>query len=237
MSSHIAKQTLQSDYMQKVEDYWIDRELGDVFVCPNVSLFRLIGSAVGKLKGKRILEVGFGLGADIKECQRRGALVTGLDLNPKYVEALRKFNKIEAYVFNAGLDQIPSNNSYDLIYSRDTIYYLSDDQLSHFFDQCCQKLTTTGKLIVQFIEKDFKLIVDETKSTKNFTVNFLKNYDSETIYNKDNPIRQLAAEDILSIAKKNDLKTGGSKIHLQSYDLEEKEIRVDRYLIFSKASK
>ena len=236
MSSYTYKQNSEPRYVQQVENYWIGREVGDVFVCPNVSLFRLIGSAVGKLKGKRVLEIGFGLGADIKECHRRGALVTGLDLNPKYVKAIKKSNKIEAYVFNAGVDQIPSNNSYDLIYSRDTINYLPDDQLNHFFDQCCQKLNTDGKLIIQFIEKDFKLIVDEKRSPKNFSINFLKNYEPSSIYNEHNPIRQLSAEDILAIAKKNSLIESGSKIHLQSYDLAENEIRVDRYLIFREAT-
>ena len=61
--------------------------------------------------------------------------------------------------------------------------------------------TNYWKTYCSIYREGFKLIVDETKSTKNFTVNFLKNYDSETIYNKDNPIRQLAAEDIL-LAKK-----------------------------------
>ena len=52
-----------------------------------MSLFRLIGGIFGSLKSKCILEVGFGQGADLMECRRRGADVVGLDLNPKCVKS------------------------------------------------------------------------------------------------------------------------------------------------------
>lgn len=218
----------------KVENFWINRELGDTFVCPNVSLFRLLGSVIGKLDGKKVLEVGFGLGADIKECKRRGAQVQGLDLNPEYVKNLKANHDIEAYVFKAGVDNIVSNVFFDLIYSRDTIYYLTNEQIDQFFWQCYRSLEKDGSMIIQFIEKDFKRDPDKKNKLKNFEKNFLSNYEPAKIYDEDNPIRLLLTDELVSLAEKNNFSLLGSKLHLQSYDLNENEIRVDKYLIFKK---
>ncbi len=52
--------------MDQIEEYWKTmKPTSDLFHSPNVSLFRLIGSAFGSLKNKNVLEIGFGYGADL----------------------------------------------------------------------------------------------------------------------------------------------------------------------------
>jgi cyclopropane fatty-acyl-phospholipid synthase-like methyltransferase len=135
--------------------------------------------------------------------------------------------------FRAGKDYIPYDLSFDLIYSIDTIYYLTDIELKQFFRQCATKLVTNGKFIIQFIETDLKLD-SNTNKNHNFDINFLSNYVTHRIHSERNsPIRHLIANEVIAIAEQSNLRLVGSKRMLQSYDLNETEIRVDKYLIFS----
>ena len=94
-------------FTSEVNSYWIGKERDSSFSCPNVSLFRLIGGAVGSIKSKRVLEVGFAHGADLMECKRRGADIVGLDLNHNYVETVKTESQCDVRVFRAGTDAIP----------------------------------------------------------------------------------------------------------------------------------
>ena len=223
------------NFANEVDAYWLDRDNESVFTCPNVSLFRLIGSAGGSLSNKQVLEVGFGNGADLMECKRRGADIAGLDLNPKCVEKVRAESQCDVRQFRAGSDDIPFEQAFDLIYSRDTIYYLTDIELSQFFVQCSENLTNNGTLIVQFIETDLKLKEGVSQSTQYFDAEFLSQYEPHLICTEVNPIRFLVADDVIRIAESNALTLVGTKKLIQSYDLHESEFRVDKYLVFARA--
>ena len=97
--------------MKNAREYWIDKKT-TVFTCPNVILFRLIGGLFQSIANKNILEVGFGHGADIMECHRRGALVKGLDLNPHYVCEIQEKTNIIVKTFCAGEDEIPFSEKF-----------------------------------------------------------------------------------------------------------------------------
>ena len=216
------------------DSYWINREYDSVFACPNVSLFRLIGGAIGSLSEKKVLEVGFAHGADLMECKRRGAKVYGLDVNLKYVESVAKEYTCDVRQFRAGTNEIPFNHKFDLIYSRDTIYYLTDKELEQFFSQCNASLGDNGTLIVQFIETDLRLQADRERESETFDINFLSNYEAHQIHSDENPVRFLSADSVAALANKCNFTLKGSKRMLQSYDLHEHEIRVDKYLVFTR---
>jgi len=219
----------------KVDAYWVGKNNDLDFRCPNVSLFRLIGSAVGSLSNKQVLEVGTWNGTDLIECKRRGADAVGLDLNPKCVETVRAESQCDVRHFRAGTDEIPFEQAFDLIYSRDTICYLTDIELNQFFAQCSKNLTNNGTLIVQFIETDLKLKEGRSLSTQYFDAEFLSQYEPHRIHSKDNPMRFFVADDVIRIAESNNLTLVGTKKMIQSYDLHESEFRVDKYLLFTKA--
>lgn len=126
--------------MSNTSRYWKNRPVGSEFACANVSLFRLISSFFVGIKGLDILEIGFGHGADFIECHRRGARIFGLDLNPAYAEALSKKINAPIETYYAGRDTIPFENNFDLIYSRDTLYYLTDDEILFFFKRLSSKI-------------------------------------------------------------------------------------------------
>lgn len=221
-------------FQSEVDSYWIGRENEALFACPNVSLFRLIGNFIGSLERKQVLEIGFAHGEDLMECKRRGADVVGLDLNPTYVETVKKRYKCDVRQFRAGTDAIPFNKEFDLIYSRDTICYLTDQELFHFFLDCFKNISSHGNLIIQFIETDLFLKSAATKDTQNFDIDFLHEYEAHRIHSEINPIRFLYPDNVISIAEANGFVLVGTKTMLQSYDLHEAEIRVDKYLLFNK---
>jgi len=112
--------------------YWKSLKLGNGSSCPNVALFRLFGFSGLNIEGKRVLEIGFGAnrGADLVECKTRGAIAYGVDINDSYIESFRRnYPDIHVATMNAGLDSFPFDTKFDLIYHRDVIYYLSDNQI------------------------------------------------------------------------------------------------------------
>ena len=223
------------NFSEKVDAFWINKPVDSHQVCPNVSLFRLIGSVLGNVKHKRILELGFAHGSDLLECERRGAKVFGLDLNQNYISSVKQFTEASLQRFRAGTDTIPFGVQFDLIYSIDTIYYLTDAELEQLFRQFCSNLLPQGKLIVQFIEADLKC--EQNKISENFDVDFLSNYKLHRIHaKKDSPIRHLKTNEVINIATRCGLQLIGSKRQLSSYDLNETEIRVEKFLVFAHCS-
>ena len=218
--------------MDQVTKYWINFDLEVNYRVPNVSLFRFLGSLIDSLKDKKILEIGFCAGADLLECMNRGADVFGIDINPKAVSRIQKKNKVKVKSSRCGVDPIPFDISFDLIYSRDTICYLKDKEIEFFFNDASKKIDENGFIIVQFIEKDIFTIKQDP--LEEFDFNKLINAKLVPIFEKDNPVRFLSSRKLITIAQKANLKLIASKRMLQSYDLEEERFRLDRYLAFKK---
>lgn len=80
-----------------------------------------------KQRGKKVLEIGCGLGTDLLQFARHGANVTGVDLTPKSMELLKKRFKInnlpgEFSVVNA--EELPfEDNTFDYVYSHGVIHH------------------------------------------------------------------------------------------------------------------
>ncbi len=83
-------------------------------------------------KGKRVLEIGVGLGADHQRFAEAGAVLTGVDLTPRAIEVTsRRFEKFglrsELKVGDAeNLDFL--DNSFDIVYSWGVIHHSPDTQ-------------------------------------------------------------------------------------------------------------
>jgi SAM-dependent methyltransferase len=91
---------------------------------------RFILSRMGELKGKRLLDVGSGLGESSVYFALRGARVTMADISPGMVqtgqELARKYAvKVEGIVSSAENLDVPGE-SYDLAYIANTIHHVQD---------------------------------------------------------------------------------------------------------------
>ena len=218
--------------MDEVGNYWINSDPCTKASVPNVSLFRFVGSLFDSVQGKRVLEIGFLDGADLLEFKKRGANIYGLDINPIAVSKINLADKKTIKVSRCGVDPIPFDESFDLIYSRDTIYYLTDEEIKFFFHDASKKINNEGVILIQFIESD--LYVEKHDPLEG--INFIKFSDAKLkpIFQKDNPIRFLLSRKLIKNAEDANLSLIASKRMLQSYDLHEEKYRLDRYLAFKK---
>lgn len=230
---------MENNSQKNVVEYWIKMQLDDGYSCPNVSFFRFIGCAGISLKEKKVLEIGFGAnrGKDLLECLTRGAYVWGVDINKSYVEDFQKKNpEISVAVMNAGEDNFPFPVSYDLIYHRDVVYYLTDDQIKFHFSKSYEKLSDGGYLVFQFIEKD--LMMDEgneNQESKQLNFDIFKTANVDKMFRGEvNPLRTLNIDDLISMALNVGFELIATKTHIESYTPNESVFRVDRYLILRK---
>ena len=140
--------------MDKYSNYWVNKDKdisSKSFRCPNVSLFRFISSLSFSIYNKKVLEIGFKNGSDLLEFNKRGALIFGLDINPEAVTSFKFEDKSRIKTSRCGRDPIPFNILFDLIYSKDTIYYLSDKEIEFFFNDAKNKIKKNGFIVIHFI--------------------------------------------------------------------------------------
>ena len=78
--------------------------------------------------------------------KKRGAHVYGIDINPMAVDRLIETLKVRCS--KAGVDRIPFKTKFDLIYSRDTFYYLTDNEIMFFLMMLLKELTIKVLLLL-----------------------------------------------------------------------------------------
>lgn len=120
-SNYTNKEFLSKEYFDEIEFHryethpWI-REAIDSF----------------DLKGKKVLEIGFGMGSDHLSLARRGAFMNGIDLTPSHVEItkarLNIFGEVSNLV-NGDAELLPyKNESFDFVYSLGVIHHSPDTE-------------------------------------------------------------------------------------------------------------
>ena len=109
------------------KEYFEDVERRKYFVEPHIPKF----AEFKKWKGKRVLEIGCGIGTDTINFIRAGAEITAVELSEKSLEIAKKraevfnlSNKVKFYRVNAEeLSKVVPIESYDLIYSFGVIHH------------------------------------------------------------------------------------------------------------------
>ena len=225
----------------KAIQYWNEIRLGEGYACPNVSLFRLLGYAGVSLANKKVLEIGFGgnRGMDLLECKKRGAQIWGVDINQSFIDEFHKSNpKVLVGLMNAGVDEFPFDVNFDLIFHRDVIYYLSDEQIEFHFQKSFASLNEGGYLAFQFIENDLNIDAEKlTQKSKKLNFDILKNACTKKMFRGEiNPLRILDIDWLIELANKCGFNLISTKTHIESYTLNESVFRIDRYLLLSKKS-
>ncbi|HEX2268954.1 MAG TPA: class I SAM-dependent methyltransferase, partial [Pyrinomonadaceae bacterium] len=83
-----------------------------------------------KFGGKRLLEIGCGMGTDLLQFARGGARCTGIDLTPRSVEITRHrfrlYNAHGAFMISDG-ERLPfHSDSFDVVYSNGVLHHTPD---------------------------------------------------------------------------------------------------------------
>ena len=82
--------------------------------------------------GKRVLEIGVGMGADYLECLKAGAVATGIDLSAASIDQARLRCELAGYAPDlkvADAENLPfPDNTFDLVYSYGVMHHSADTQ-------------------------------------------------------------------------------------------------------------
>jgi 2-polyprenyl-3-methyl-5-hydroxy-6-metoxy-1,4-benzoquinol methylase len=109
-----------------LEQIWVR----ECFECPTAVENHFILGRMGPLRGKKLLDIGAGLGESSVYFALQGAEVTTVDISTAMVETaqrLAKFNGVELKgIVSAGEDLRLPNESFDLVYIANTIHHVHD---------------------------------------------------------------------------------------------------------------
>jgi SAM-dependent methyltransferase len=102
-------------------------------------------------KGKRLLEIGLGQGADSEQLIRRGARWSGLDITPEAVGRLRmraaiRDLPIEDLKVGSALDIPYDDRSFDIVFSHGVLHHIPD--IARAQAEIARVLRPNGKLII-----------------------------------------------------------------------------------------
>ena len=107
-------------------------------------------------KGKKLLEIGCGIGTDLIQFARGGAIVTGVDFSPRAVQITKdRFNlfNLPGEFAVADSENLPFGNSiFDLVYSHGVLHHIPNTQKA--VDEIYRVLKPGGKTIVMLYHKN-----------------------------------------------------------------------------------
>lgn len=108
------------------------------------------------VRGKRVLEVGCGMGLDALEFARGGARVTGIDLVPRHVKLARKLFStcgIRGNFLTADAEKLPfPKNSFDVVYSHGVLHHTPNARKAIL--EILRVLRPTGKAYIMLYNRD-----------------------------------------------------------------------------------
>jgi ubiquinone/menaquinone biosynthesis C-methylase UbiE len=131
---------------------WGSREFFDAVTRERYARQPFMADAVGftLYRGKRLLEIGCGLGTDLMEFARHGARVTGLDLTHASVALARRRFELESMAgqFAVGdAENMPfSDNSFDVVYSFGVLHHTPDTRRA--FGEVHRVLKPGGEAVI-----------------------------------------------------------------------------------------
>jgi ubiquinone/menaquinone biosynthesis C-methylase UbiE len=107
-------------------------------------------------RGKRLLEIGCGLGTDLLQFAHAGALVSGVDLTSASIELVRKRFALECIRVDAQVadaEHLPfADNSFDVVYSFGVLHHTPDTQMA--IAEVYRVLKPGGLIIIMLYHKN-----------------------------------------------------------------------------------
>ena len=141
-------------------------------------------------KGKRLLEIGCGLGTDLLQFARGGAEVTGIDLTPASIELVKKRFaqarvRVKAQVADA--ERLPfSDNSFDVVYSFGVLHHTPNTQKA--IEEVYRVLKPGGRIVIMLYHRRsmhvqlgmlYAFLASKVRRTGGIVEDWVRQYDGE----------------------------------------------------------
>jgi ubiquinone/menaquinone biosynthesis C-methylase UbiE len=156
----------------EVREYWNEHPCGTQFTglewgskefFDEVERFRyasqpFMNSLVGfdEFRGKKLLEVGCGLGPDLLQFARGGAVVTGIDLTPRSIELVQRrfaLHQLPVEALVADAEHLPfADDSFDVVYSFGVLHHTPNTQQA--VEEVHRVLRRGGSAIIMLYHKN-----------------------------------------------------------------------------------
>jgi len=141
-ASHLTPGTLE--FFEEVERYRYEVE-------PFIHSF----AQFPQWRGKRVLEVGCGMGTDLLQFARAGAEITGIDRSTTALDLARKrleLYKVKGEVREADAETLPfSDSSFDLVYSWGVIHHTPNTEKA--VEEIYRVLKPAGRILIMIYHK------------------------------------------------------------------------------------
>jgi ubiquinone/menaquinone biosynthesis C-methylase UbiE len=113
--------------------------------------YRDLTRTLGKLEGRKVLELGCGRGTFSVFMAKQGARVTGVDIGPALIASCRKMaavNQVECRFQNADVVLLPfASNEFDLVIGIGVLHHLSEADVEAALCECHRVLADTGRAV------------------------------------------------------------------------------------------
>ena len=121
-----------------------------------------VASALGLKAGESVLDLCCGQGRHSVQLAKRGLRVTGLDLNPDYVELAQQAaaaSKVEVETVTADMREIPFANKFDAIVNMYSSFgYLeSEAEDLKVLESAARALKTGGRLLLDMLNREWAI--------------------------------------------------------------------------------
>ncbi|MBC69484.1 methyltransferase domain-containing protein [Acinetobacter sp.] len=105
-----------------------------------------------KIRGKNFLEIGCGNGCLLNEINKKGGIVTGLEIGPQAINAKEKYG---LEIINKSIEEYQTESKYDCIFSYGCLEHIID--LERFFELCRKLLKKKGLFLHQVPNIDISI--------------------------------------------------------------------------------
>lgn len=227
---------VRKNFEDKVRSFFLNNN--DIFRgCPDINLFRYLGNENFKYKNSNVLDIGFGDFENLELFLKKKSKISGIDINNhklKYFNKLYNLKKNQLQCIDLNFS-FPSFGvkKFDLIYSIDTVYYLSDERINDLIYFVEKTLKKNGIFVFQFVQKNI-----EYKPGKNYlSYNISSSYKNAGFINNKNPIRLLKENKIKDLIFKSNLHLYDSFFAVSNYLIKNKKkriLRINRYIVLKK---
>ena len=119
------------------------------------------------LSGKKVLDVGCGIGRECKYVGEKGFYITGIDFSKEIIEEAKKIYPSGKFEVKDLTKMNYPEKSFDGLIFINTLFHIPESKLEETFEGCSRVMEKNGKMLLIFQEGDKELLEEEPLKKEN----------------------------------------------------------------------